>query len=224
MNNEFQLHIENTRVKKYKKYRRLIKNDYSAYLKKNSRNDDLKDVEKLVSKIDKNLLINNKNNREIFYSSFETSWRDIDKTIVPVKSYLENIRNCNFGELLNKASSIKNEDDIEPHFDVRGNMSSFWLDDDTKYSDLLELKAWIETMVENKNLIINNTKEKIFSFKDAFYKSTNSSTIQKILPLESEDVRFKINKKNKKIFVIFGVCFFITIIIAFIFLILFFVG
>lgn len=221
MNNE--LHIVNTRVKKYKKYRRIIKNDYSSYVKKNSRNDDIKDIEKIISKIDKNLLINDKN-KEIFHSSFETTWRDIDKTIVPIKNYLENIRNCNFTELLNKANSIKNEDDLEPHFDTQGNMSSIWLDDDTKYSDLLELKVWIEKMIENKTLIINNTKETIFSFKDAFYKSVDSSTIHNILPSKTQEVKFKINKKNKVIYWIIAASFFVCILIAFIFLILFFVS
>lgn len=222
-NNEIQLVLLETRVKKYKKYRRAIKNDYSSYLRKNSKNDEIKEVEKAIVKVDKNLLMKKKND-DIFYVDFTNAWTDGDRTIVAAKNYLENMRNCNFSELLSKASSIKNDVDFEPRFDSYGNISSVWLDDDPKYSDLVELKNWISTMIENKETIINNTRERIRFFKDAFYKSTNPTIVQQILPTDKQETTFKVNKKNKKIFLIFSICFFVAIFSALIFLIIFFVG
>lgn len=223
MNKYEKLIITTTRVKKYKKYRKSIKSDYNTYIKKESKSDDLYEIERNIAKIDKTLLLN-KVNEDIFYVNFTNTWTDGDRTIVPAKNYLENIRNCNFTELLNRASVVKNDIEQEPHFDKFGNLSSVWLEDDSKYSDLLELKKWINSMIDNKSLIINNAKERIFLFKDAYYKSINSSTIQQILPTQAETVSFKVNKKNKKMFFIFLFSFFTCSILAIIFLILFFLN
>lgn len=222
MVNENKLMVTNTRVKKYKKYRRSISNDFTTYSKKNRKNDDIKQLEKMISKVDKNLLMNNKNN-DVFFDDFKNTWTHGDVTIVPAKNYLENIRNCNFTELLNKASSVKNDVEFEPHFDSNGNISNFWLDDDSKYSTLVELNEWIRSMMENKEIIINNAKDKIFIFKDAFYKSTNSETINGILPKKISFKPTKVNKKNKKIYYLLFILFFVFILFSSIFLILFFV-
>lgn len=222
MSNYPKLELTSTRVKKYKKYRKAIKSDFELTQKKNAKNDEIKEVEKHIAKIDKTLLLNKKID-DFFYVDFANSWIDSDKVMLPAKNYLENIRNCNFTELYNRASSVKRDDSFETCFDTTGNISTIWLNDDEKYSQLLELKSWIKKMVEQKQVIIDNTKEKIFSFKDAYYKATNPTTVKNILPKKSEHVSQKINIKNKHKFYFALFSFFICITTAIILLVLFFV-
>ncbi len=217
MSDNQELIISETRVKKYKKYRRNIKSDFLTYEKKNSKNDEIKEIEKMISKIDKNLIMHNKSD-DIFYVDFTNIWTEADRTIIPAKQFLENIRNCNFTDLLNKASMVKNDVNFEPHFDLYGNMSSVWLDDDSKYSDLVELKNWITTMIDNKEVIINNTKENIFTFKDAFYKAIDPENVKQILPIKTIQPTYKANKINKKLLWFFIVFFFVFASLGIIFL------
>lgn len=217
------LEIKETRVKKYKKYRRDISSDHHSLEKKNAKKDDTRIVEKTISKIDKNLLVDNKPD-DIFYFDFTNASYESERTVNFSKRYLETIKNLNFSDLLNKVASVKNVVDNEPEFDIQGNITTFWFHDDAEYKEIQDLKSWIKTMVSNKDKIINNTAEAIMDFKDAYYKSTDASTIQKIKPTKPEKITTEVNKKNKKLFYAIVFVFFISIILAIIFLIMFFVN
>ncbi len=213
-NNNFE-----TRVKKYKQYRRKIKNDYSNFIRRSSKSDELKKIEKSISKINKNLLINDFSSK--LFVDFTSNWTNDDGYVVSVKNYLDTAKNNKFNELLSKADSVRNEIDMEPSFDQQGNLSLSWYKQDPKYIELEKIKNWIQLMVDEKDQIINNVKDKIFSFKDAFYRTNDRETISSILPIDQSFSKIQKNDKNRKLFYIFLWSFFATIAIAIFFIILF---
>ncbi|MDE5952895.1 MAG: hypothetical protein K2G48_02130, partial [Malacoplasma sp.] len=154
-----------TRVKKYKQYRRKIKNDYSNFIRRSSKSDEVKKIEKSISKINKDLLINDFSSK--LFVDFTSNWTNDDGYVVSVKNYLDTAKNNKFNELLSKADSVRNEIDMEPSFDQQGNLSLSWYKQDPKYIELEKIKNWIQLMTQEKDQIVNNVKDKIFSFKDA---------------------------------------------------------
>lgn len=222
INSDNTLEIFETRVKKYKKYRFLIKNNYSKYHKKKQKNDELKKIEKYISKIDKNLLLK-KEDFDIFYVNFSNNTKNTDNTITFAKDHLEKIKNCNFSYLLEKLNSIN----INNHFDTKAysyyDFSSIWLNGDSKYNDFKRLKEWIVLSQSKKDEIIKNASKKIFLFKDAFYKSIDKKTTKQLLADDKQEVNAKKTTKNKKIYITLYVCFFLFLSLTFIFLIIFLV-
>ncbi|MDE5767133.1 MAG: hypothetical protein K2H56_01145 [Malacoplasma sp.] len=208
-----------TRVKKYKQYRRKIKNDYSNFIRRSSKSDEVKKIEKSISKINKDLLINDFSSK--LFVDFTSNWTNDDGYVVSVKNYLDTAKNNKFNELLSKADSVRNEIDMEPSFDQQGNLSLSWYKQDPKYIELEKIKNWIQLMTQEKDQIINNVKDKIFSFKDAFYRTSDRETISSILPIEQSFSKIEKNDKNRKILFIFLWSFFATITIAILFIVLF---
>ncbi|MDE5841650.1 MAG: hypothetical protein K2H11_01590, partial [Malacoplasma sp.] len=201
-----------TRVKKYKQYRRKIKNDYSNFIRRSSKSDEVKKIEKSISKINKDLLINDFSSK--LFVDFTSNWTNDDGYVVSVKNYLDTAKNNKFNELLSKADSVRNEIDMEPSFDQQGNLSLSWYKQDPKYIELEKIKNWIQLMTQEKDQIINNVKDKIFSFKDAFYRTSDRETISSILPIEQSFSKIEKNDKNRKILFIFLWSFFAVIAIA----------
>ncbi|MDE6894023.1 MAG: hypothetical protein K2J02_01435 [Malacoplasma sp.] len=208
-----------TRVKKYKQYRRKIKNDYSNFIRRSSKSDEVKKIEKSISKINKDLLINDFSSK--LFVDFTSNWTNDDGYVVSVKNYLDTAKNNKFNELLSKADSVRNEIDMEPSFDQQGNLSLSWYKQDPKYIELEKIKNWIQLMTQEKDQIVNNVKDKIFSFKDAFYRTSDRETISSILPIEQSFSKIEKNDKNRKILFIFLWSFFATIAFAILFIILF---
>lgn len=213
--------IYETRVKKYKQYRRKIKNDYSIFLRKTSKNDETKKIVKSISKIDKNLIIKEFDSK--LFIDFSSNWTNDDGYVVSIKNYLETAKTNHFRELLSKADSVKNNFDMEPSFDTDGNLSLMWYKKDPKYYELEKIREWIQFMIKEKEQILSNVKDKFFCFKDAFYRTSNPETVVSILPIKSEFKKIEKNVKNKKMINIFLWMFFSTIGLATFFILLFLV-
>lgn len=210
-----------TRVKKYKQYRRKIKNDYYNFLKKNSKNDEIKKIEKSVSKINKNLIINDFNSK--LFLDFSSNWTNDDGYVVQIKNYLDTAKVNKFNELLSKVDSIKNDIDMEPSFDMKGNLSLVWYKQDPKYYELERIREWIQFMIKEKDQIMKNVKEKIFSFKDAFYRTGDPETMSAIMPSDVMFTKIAGSDKNKKMFLVFVWSFFSFVFLAILFLVIFLV-
>ena len=54
-------------------------------------------------------------------------------------------------------------------------------------------------MVREKEQILGNVKDQFFSFKDAFYRTSDPETVVSILPIKSEFKKVERNEKNKKL-------------------------
>lgn len=213
--------VYETRVKRYKQYRRKIKNDYSIFLRKTSKNDDTKKIIKSISKIDKNLVIKEFDSK--LFIDFSSNWTNDDGYVVSIKNYLETAKTNHFRELLSKADSVKNNIDMEPSFDTDGNLSLMWYKKDPKYYELEKIKEWIQFMVREKEQILGNVKDKFFSFKDAFYRTSDPETVVSILPIKSEFKKVERNEKNKKLVNMSLWIFFSAISLAILFILLFLV-
>ncbi|MDE5775023.1 MAG: hypothetical protein K2H51_01670, partial [Malacoplasma sp.] len=191
----------------------------SNFIRRSSKSDEVKKIEKSISKINKDLLINDFSSK--LFVDFTSNWTNDDGYVVSVKNYLDTAKNNKFNELLSKADSVRNEIDMEPSFDQQGNLSLSWYKQDPKYIELEKIKNWIQLMTQEKDQIINNVKDKIFSFKDAFYRTSDRETISSILPIEQSFSKIEKNDKNRKILFIFLWSFFATITIAILFIVLF---
>ena len=110
---------------------------------------------------------------------------------------------------------------MEPSFDNKGNLSLGWYKQDPKYLELEKIREWIQFMIKEKDQIVSNVKEKLFSFKDGFYRSNDPETISSIMPTESHFTKIAGSDKNKRMIYVFVWCFFGFVAIAVIFLVLF---
>lgn len=221
MDKEIEINIAETRVKRYKQYRRKIKSDYYNFVKKNSKNDEIKKIEKSIGKINKDLIINDFSSR--LFLDFSSNWTNDDGYVVQIKNYLDIVKVNKFNELLSKVDSIKNDIDMEPSFDMKGNLSLVWYKQDPKYFELERIREWLQFMIKEKEQIISNVKEKIFSFKDAFYRTSDPETIASIMPSNIKFTKIAGSDKNKKMFSIFLWSFFGFAFLSILFLVLFLV-
>lgn len=198
MNNNLELVISQTRVKKYKNYRSEIKKEALALNKKIEDKDELKNIEKAIRKIDPELLISDKESK--FFMDVVVNENHDQSYIKKANFLITNIKNNNLQDILKKTETF--EDDIEsfPSFDKKGNITVDWLKKNDSYNKLEEMKKWSNFIQSNTDTIKTNIQEKIYKFKDVLYQTQDSSFVKKIMPNTVRPTKLSKNKNNKLIF------------------------
>ena len=134
------------------------------------------------------------------------------------------LKKTKFIELLNQTENLQDYFETDPSFDKGGYPSLIWLSEDPKYPELLEIKEWLNMVTDNSEKIKKNLSEKIFNFKDTLYELSNQDNVIKLLPSKIENIKIKVNKKNKKIYFLLLLFLSLSLLLSVIFLILYLVA
>lgn len=211
-----------TRVKRYKTYRIKIKKESTLLEKKRADNDEMKVIEKKIRKINPNLIIKKK----LFFPfeldniSNQGEYDYINELLILITQ----IEDSKYSNLISDSSLVEYELENIPTFDEKGEITNVWLNDDTPYKELIEIQSWISLMENNFSNIENETKKKLFIFKDVLYKMKSKEIVDLLLKPNITTLKVKINKKYLLLFAFLQYCLFVIGLLVLIFLIIFLVG
>lgn len=212
--------LRETRVKKYKSYRIKLKKEHAQF-SKNDDIDKLRVIEKKIKKINPKLVIDSNSLNNIFLGIVVNETSD-HGYLDEARMSLKKLESKKLKDLLDKQIVASDKFQEDPTFDKKGNLSIEWLKNDSKFNELKDLQEWNNLMIENNGKIQNILKDKIFTYKNSIYTSSNDKTIKEIMPKNVIERKVYKNRKIKKIFfIIFGI-FSINILLIIIFMILLF--
>ncbi|MEF9985159.1 MAG: hypothetical protein RSA40_01265 [Malacoplasma sp.] len=211
-----------TRIKRYKLYRVKIKKESNLLEKKRIENDEIKAIEKKLSKIDSSLLI-----KKNLFSPFEVDnisnqgeYEYINELLILITQ----LDDEKYSKLIHDSMLVEYNLENEPTFDEKGKITNVWLHDDLYYKELLEIKHWVSLMVNNFPNIENEIKRKLFVFKDVLYKTKSKEVVENLLRPNVNLLKVKRNKNSLLIFAFLQYCLFVIALLILVFMIIFFVG
>lgn len=210
-----ELNISQTRVKKFKNYRKKIQNEYLIA----GKNDELKQISKLVAKYDPLLVLNE--HKFLYFNPYQHPFLAWNDHFVLIKQYLKHLKSYDFAGLYTQITSLNAHNNITALHPLYSE-GLVWLQEDANYHFLIQNKNWFNLMLAKEGEIMQKIKDHLFVFEQAVAKTKNTKFCQSVLLPKNQPLKMRKNNLNKKLFWGLIGTFFVCLLLAFCFLFLFY--